>query len=301
MVVFSIGNGITLNMGSQSLENYQINPTNADSLDFSVNELFEKFSTVATVIGDVGVTYSDTQIIATVDGIGIQVDGAGFEGFGSSDLLFNDFKLTNSGHLVFSLGWAPSLNFTPFYNAVMASGGDLAAIETAAEDLIGNLVNVGWKINDGSASNTINGTSKADILNGNGGNDKLGGLLGADKLDGGAGHDTMTGGGGADKFVFDANPVAANSDHIKDFVHGTDKIQFDNADFKTIGANGALSSDAFFAGTAAHDASDRIIYTKATGSLYYDPDGNGSAAKVLIAVLDGSTHPTVSASDLQVI
>jgi hypothetical protein len=133
------------------------------------------------------------------------------------------------------------------------------------------------------------------------GNDHVIGKAANDVLMGGAGHDTMTGGGGADKFVFEAKPIAANSDHITDFVHGTDKIQFDNADFKTIGANGALSSDAFFAGTAAHDASDRIIYTKATGSLYYDPDGNGSAAKVLIAVLDGSTHPTVSASDLQVI
>jgi Ca2+-binding RTX toxin-like protein len=131
------------------------------------------------------------------------------------------------------------------------------------------------------------------------GNDTVIGKGGNDVLMGGAGHDTITGGGGADKFVFEAKPIAGNSDHIVDFVHGTDKIQFDNADFKTIGANGALSSDAFFLGTAAHDPSDRIIYDKAHGALYYDSDGTGSAIKVLIATLDN--HATVSLSDMQVI
>ena len=29
-----------------------------------------------------------------------------------------------------------------------------------------------------------------------------------------------------------------------------------------------------FAGTAAHDASDRIIYDKSSGALFFDADGN---------------------------
>ena len=51
------------------------------------------------------------------------------------------------------------------------------------------------------------------------------------------------------------------------------------------GALGTLTANAFFSGSAAHDADDRIIYDSSTGNLYYDPDGNGVAAQVLFAHL----------------
>jgi len=41
----------------------------------------------------------------------------------------------------------------------------------------------------------------------------------------------------------------------------------------------------FWTGKAAHDASDRIIYDKNAGALYYDMDGTGRAAQVKIATL----------------
>jgi serralysin len=46
-----------------------------------------------------------------------------------------------------------------------------------------------------------------------------------------------------------------------------------------------MQSNFFFAGAAAHDGDDHIIYNKATGALYYDPDGTGAHAQVLFAVV----------------
>jgi len=47
-----------------------------------------------------------------------------------------------------------------------------------------------------------------------------------------------------------------------------------------------LTASAFVYGTAAADASDRIIFNEATGALVYDRDGTGSAAAVQFATLD---------------
>jgi Ca2+-binding RTX toxin-like protein len=48
-------------------------------------------------------------------------------------------------------------------------------------------------------------------------------------------------------------------------------------------ARGRLTDAAFYRGTEAHDSSDRIIYDRATGALYFDPDGDGAAAQVQFA------------------
>jgi Ca2+-binding RTX toxin-like protein len=45
--------------------------------------------------------------------------------------------------------------------------------------------------------------------------------------------------------------------------------------------------------------SQHLIYNEATGSLWYDADGSGKAAAVLIAVLDN--HSKLTYTDLAVI
>jgi len=90
-----------------------------------------------------------------------------------------------------------------------------------------------------------------------------------------------------------------NVDTIADFAHGTDRIALDDAAFTAIGGPGALNANAFFAGAAAHDADDRIIYDQATGQLFYDADGNGAGAAVLFATLNGA--PMITATDFTVI
>jgi hypothetical protein len=51
--------------------------------------------------------------------------------------------------------------------------------------------------------------------------------------------------------------------------------------------------------TTGQDSSDGLIYNSTTDSLYYDPDGSGSAGSRLIATFAG--NPTLSASDIAII
>ena len=101
------------------------------------------------------------------------------------------------------------------------------------------------------------------------------------------GNDTLTGGGGADSFVFNtALNVTTNVDHITDFSVPNDTIWLDEAVFTALSPTGILAASAFAIGTAAADASDRIIYNPTSGALLYDADGTGARAAVLFATLD---------------
>ena len=139
-------------------------------------------------------------------------------------------------------------------------------------------------LSGGAAADRLTGNAFANKLFGNAGNDKLAGGAGNDTLDGGAGKDVLSGGAGRDTFVFKAHrPGSAHADKITDYNKAQDSIQLDNKYMPKLGGPGRLSRDKFYVGTKAHDASDRLIYDKGTGKLYYDPDGTGHAAQQLIA------------------
>ncbi|MGO4706722.1 cadherin domain-containing protein [Microvirga sp. 2MCAF38] len=132
----------------------------------------------------------------------------------------------------------------------------------------------------------LQGEAGNDMIYGYAGNDTLRGEAGNDKLYGGAGKDILYGGDGQDIFVFDTKPnKKTNVDKIVDFSVKDDTIHLAKSIFKKITKKGVLKSSEFYAGAAAHDANDRIIYDKKTGALYYDADGTGSAAQVKIATL----------------
>jgi Ca2+-binding RTX toxin-like protein len=115
---------------------------------------------------------------------------------------------------------------------------------------------------------------------------RLTGGAGADTLNGALGNDSLTGGTGADVFVFNtALNATTNKDQINDFVVVDDTIHLENAIFTALTTTGTLSSAAFFQGSAAADAADRIIYNSLTGDLLYDSDGTGSAGAVAFARL----------------
>jgi trimeric autotransporter adhesin len=169
-----------------------------------------------------------------------------------------------------------------------------------------------------AAGNGLTGGAGRDLLMGLGGNDNLqagdnndsvvggtgndfvSGNNGNDWVEGGAGIDTLNGGGGQDTYVF-REFGAANADLLADFSTGWDRIELDAAAFTQIGAAGRFSAgDArFFAGAAAHDADDRIIFNSATGQIFYDADGNGAGAAQLIGTLGAGR--TVVAADFNVI
>jgi Ca2+-binding RTX toxin-like protein len=137
----------------------------------------------------------------------------------------------------------------------------------------------------GSANINGIGNALANSITGNSGANKLSGGSGNDTLNGNAGHDVMTGGAGADSFVFSTSVVDANSDRITDFSHADDTIILRKAVMPALGAAGTLSAAFFYNGPHAHDGNDHIIYDRATGNLYYDSDGTGAHAQVLLATL----------------
>ena len=156
-----------------------------------------------------------------------------------------------------------------------------------------------------SSGATINGTVMNDTLIGKDGqNDTLNGGAGDDVLYGGTGNDILTGGTGADKFVFASalSSTNTNSDVIRDFTSGTDKLVLDHHIFTGFSAGATLTSGSTLISASspvANTASPTILYNTSTGALSYDADGSGSGAAVVFGYLTttSNTHPTISASD----
>ena len=153
----------------------------------------------------------------------------------------------------------------------------------------------GWTItNQSSSVVALRGSANNDIITGGSGNDTL---------TGGLGNDLLTGGAGSDKFVFSATPNAnTNHDTVTDFVHGTDILQFTKSIFDKM--VGWWNKDMFWSGagvTDGHDSTDRIVYDTTSGNLYYDTDGSGGGAAVIVATIGITIHPTLTYSDIQLV
>ncbi|MEA3533236.1 hypothetical protein [Rhizobium sp. CC-YZS058] len=157
----------------------------------------------------------------------------------------------------------------------------------------------GLTLSGSSKNDVLRGTSESDVLSGGKGNDKLLGGAGNDRLIGGLNSDVLTGGSGKDTFVFNAKLGSTNIDKITDFTVRSDSIQLDDDIFKKVGKIGDLASSAFWTGAKAHDANDRIVYDKKSGTLWYDQDGNGAASAVQIAQM--SKNLTLSALDFEIV
>ena len=141
-----------------------------------------------------------------------------------------------------------------------------------------------------------------DHLIGAAGSQNLSGVAGNDILEGRAGNDTLWGGTGADQFVF-RETGSANADSLRDFASGTDKVVLDGSVITALGASGNFSvgDDRFHAAagaTGGADAEDRVIYNTATRQFFYDADGSGSGAAVLLGTLQSGA--TLVATDIVV-
>ena len=136
---------------------------------------------------------------------------------------------------------------------------------------------------------TLNGSDARNVLRGGLGDDTLDGKLGADTLFGGAGHDT---------FQFSTAPASKNTDTIRDFVVGEDRIALSQGIYGVLSA-GTLADSQFTEGTSAQTSDQHVIYNSANGYLYYDADGQGGHSQTLIAKL--ATGLALSAHDVVVI
>ena len=179
---------------------------------------------------------------------------------------------------------------TGFENLTLDGAGNTNGDGNAAANLItGN-----------AGANEFHGNQGDDTILGGAGNDSIGGGSGNDWLEGGAGNDTLGGSGDRDHFVF-RESGAVNADTVVDMSRSWDDIRLDANAFADLGATGRFAAgDArFFSGagaTAAHDASDRVVYNTTTGQLFYDHDGSGGDAAQLVATLQGA--PAIAATDI---
>lgn len=222
------------------------------------------------------------------------------------DLLFGiENAIGSAGNDVFKLGLFNTITGGAGTDTVYFASTGLGTVATAADDYV--LLGQGTSFSastsyafsgveifhTGIGQDTVQGSSAADVafgdagndyLYGQGGNDRLYGGTEIDVLAGGFGRDTLSGGSGADRFLFNTTPVSAsNSDIITDFAHLIDDFHLVRGIFTRLGAS--VDAAELRQGTVALDANDFLIYTKGTGRLYYDADGNGAAAQTLIATL----------------
>jgi Ca2+-binding RTX toxin-like protein len=154
-----------------------------------------------------------------------------------------------------------------------AGGGFDTVVASTSYTLSANLENLQSANIGGTAALSLTGNDQGNFIWGTQGNNVIAGRGGNDRLFGYA---------GADQFLFDTAAGNANFDWLDDFQAGTDKIVLDNSVFTAL-ADGTLNANAFVTGTAAADADDRIIFNAADGSVYYDADGNGAGAALLVA------------------
>ena len=138
----------------------------------------------------------------------------------------------------------------------------------------------------------IEGSQFGDTLIGDGDVNEIQGLDGDDFIRGAGGDDDLNGGAGADDFYFDS--AATNGvDRIRDFEHTVDELVFRIAD--GYDANTTLSYNTA-SGTGA-----QWIYNTTTQMLYYDADGTGAGAAILLANLADSPPVVLTPTDFALI
>jgi Ca2+-binding RTX toxin-like protein len=148
----------------------------------------------------------------------------------------------------------------------------------------------------------IRGDAQANQLLGQAGADVIDGAAGADLIRGGAGEDVLTGGLGNDIFRFQT--LTECGDVITDFLNlagDNDKFQILASTFGGGLVAGALAATQFQsrADNVAQDADDRFIFRTTDRSLWFDADGNGAGAAILVADLQAGA--VVTAADIQLI
>jgi Ca2+-binding RTX toxin-like protein len=245
-------------------------------------------------------------------------DGAGLTG--DDDLLIggagNDFIVSGSGNDTLIGGEGDDF-FSLFSGDLVIVGGDgidtlnyggmtadvtvdlgagtYTGVASSGETIDARLFGIENYLHLGGGSTRITGSAADNVLLGGAGNDTL---------NGGLGNDTLGGESGSDHYVFDVAPGEENADRVifsRD-EGDTDRIVLDSDAMTELGAAGQLAADderwySAAGATGGAEADDRIVYDSDAGRLYYDADGSGAGAALLIATI---ANPAVSltASDI---
>ncbi|MFN3348018.1 choice-of-anchor D domain-containing protein [Pseudorhodoplanes sp.] len=145
------------------------------------------------------------------------------------------------------------------------------------------------------------GSAFDDILVGDKKDNAIDGGDGNDVVIGNGGADRLTGGLGSDTFVFNtAKDGGKTGDVITDFVSGEDLIGISKSGFKLLAgldlsvfqADYFVSNENGVAATATNHG--QFVFDESTSQLWWDPDGAGKKAAVLLATFDNGAQLTAS-------
>ena len=156
-------------------------------------------------------------------------------------------------------------------------------------------------IRSGTGNDIISGWNGNDTLLGGAGNDVIYGGVGNDLIYGGSGPDTLQGEEGDDAFVFTALGDAGDS--INDFgaaAGNNDIFRITASSFGGGLVAGALAAAQFVLRSADHlaqDSSDRFVFNTTDKTLWFDADGNGAGAAILVADLQ-NTAANLAVADI---
>jgi Ca2+-binding RTX toxin-like protein len=197
-----------------------------------------------------------------------------------------DFRTTTTKEI--------KINLASTLGQTVATGVGFASALTNIEYIYGGSLNdniVGNSLNNyflgGTGNDTLTGGLGTDYLIGGLGNDSLMGGADNDILQGSAGNDILKGEAGSDRFWFNGvaltgiNTVTTvlGRDTISDFVVGTDKLVLSKVTFGAIssavgtpiGSNFISVATDAIALTGTQSAA--IVYSRASGNLFYNPNG----------------------------
>ena len=238
--------------------------------------------------------------------IGIEnLTGSGFNDTLTGDSLNNVLSGGAGNDILIGGGGADTLDGgigTDTASYANASSGVIASLSSstgntgeAAGDTYISIENlIGTNFNDilsgDNNNNALSGGSGNDILNGGAGDDTLTGGLGNDILRGGTGNDTLYGSAGMDTFIFE---FGGGKDVVKDFAAIDDTLAFDRASFGI--AASASIADYVRIGVAVPTSPDAAhgYFLVSSKGIYWDDDGSGSHAAVLLANYTSSTPVTI--------
>ena len=159
------------------------------------------------------------------------------------------------------------------------------------------VVNGGTTIIGTQANNTLIGDGSFNVLSGLGGSDFLVGGDGGDVLIGGDGLDTLQGNTGGDVFWWTA--ISELGDIIQDWVNTEDQLQFTAGGFFNFAGAILINGVNFIDSTnpTPTTANATFLWDIDDTNLFFDPDGNGAAGRILVADLQAFT--TLDVSDFQ--
>lgn len=175
-------------------------------------------------------------------------------------------------------------------------------IDAGGRDTV--LAGLNWTLAEGLEALTLTGganiagtgNDSANAILGNGGRNLLAGLAGDDSLSGGRGDDTLVGGPGADTLaggpgadVFRYLGPGEGGDLILDYSSAADWIEVSSAGFG-LGLAPGSAPGARYAQNAGGKATapagtGQFVFDTAARVLWWDPDGAGEAAAVVIVAL----------------